>query len=62
MITYILIALGVFGTLTVDAVGYGGTIAEAADRPRGGRIHDDGDRSPARDCFVGERNAVRSGA
>ena len=61
---YVLISLGVFGTLTVDEVD-----RLRRDRDRGGsaagarrrRLHDDGDRSAARDVLVGERDPLRVG-
>ena len=63
-VLYVLISLGVFGTLTVtEVIGYGETaIAEAARADaRGRRLHDDGDRRPARDRVVGECDPLRVG-
>ena len=60
-LTYVLIALGVFGTLTVtEVVKYGETaIAEAAAGPRRRRLHDHGRRCLAGHGFVGKRDALR---
>ena len=63
-VLYVLIALGVFGTLTVpEVIGYGETAIAEAARPTLGDagLHDDGDRGPARDLVVRERDALRLG-
>ena len=63
-LTYVLISLGVFGTLTVDeVVGYGETAIAEAARPALGRrgLHDHGDRRAAGDRVVGQRDALRLG-
>ena len=61
-VLYVLIALGVFGTLTVpEVIGYGETAIAEAARPTLGDagLHDDGDRGPARDLVVRERDPLR---
>ena len=60
---YVLISLGVFGTLTVaEVIKYGETAIAEAARPRWATpASDDGDRRAARDDVVGERDAVRLG-
>ncbi len=61
-VTYVLISLGVFGTLTVDEVtGFGETAIAEAARPTLGRgwLRDDGCRRSACHGLVGQRDAVR---
>ena len=61
-VLYVLIALGVFGTLTVpEVIGYGETAIAEAARPTLGDagLHDDGDRGPARDLVVRECDPLR---
>ena len=63
-LSYVLIALGVFGTLTVtEVIGYGETAIAEAARPdaRRRRVHRHGDRRPAVDRGRDERHAVRLG-
>ena len=60
-VLYVLIALGVFGTLTVaggDRLRRDGDRRGRAADARGRRVHDDGGRRPARDVVVRERDAL----
>ena len=63
-VLYVLISFGVFGTLTVTG---GDRLRRDGDRrggpadARGRRVHDDGDRRPARDLVVRERDPLRRG-
>ena len=61
-VLYVLISLGVFGTLTVDEVDRlrrDGDRRGRAPVARRRRLHDDGGRRAARDRLVGERDALR---
>ena len=62
--TYVLISIGVFGTLTVDeAIGYGETAIAEAARPaaRRRRLHADGGRRADRNRRRDQRDALRLG-
>ena len=59
---YVLVAIGVFGTLSVqEVIANGDTALAVAAKPSlgAGRLRDDGRRGHARDLFIGQRQHLR---